>query len=234
MESPDVLERSILPHHTGYLFPGKHKAKEHIGIPSALVLVDAFLDPLCPSCKKAFHELKRVVEHYATRDGDRATPSLQLRVVAYPRSWEGPGGMLLAKAGAVMFLHAGNEAFFDFLELAFENQDKFKADNLMDKTNRQIYFEMIGQELLGQLRERGHTITETEFSKMSEELKPTIQALLGNNIKSGIQLGVTRFPRIFVNGLEHEEITSDFSLDQYTKFFDKILSTGLARPTSRA
>lgn len=225
---------SFPPHFIGYIFPGKHKAKEQINIPSAMVTIEAFLDLTCPYSRKGYETLKSVIHHYNEQDKDRSIPSVQLRLIPAIIPWHGPGTVCLAKAAGLCFLVGGNSLLFDFVDLCYENMDKFTSENIYNKSVREIWEDMIGKDLVNQLREkRGHSMKSEDFMDLWTNHKETVVELFKHNHLYNVQNSIRKTPTVCINGLKYEQIKSEWSIDDYRALLDKMFSEGLAVPHSR-
>jgi len=229
----EIATRSFPANYIGYIFPSKHRAKEQINLPSAMVTIELFLDFTCYRSKHALQILKDVIQHYNEVDMDRAIPSVQLRVVPCILPWLGMGGSMLAKAGAVCFLLGGNTLFFDFIDVAMQSIEQFKETNIYQKSEREVWEEMIAKDMTKLLREqKGHGIQHSDFINMWNNQRNTIISLFKHNQVYSAQRAVHATPTVFINGLHFDSIKSDWKVEEYKALIDKLLLDGIAVPPS--
>jgi len=183
------------------------------GSNDAQVIVEVFLDLLCPFSKKAFLRLKEVVDHYKNQ--------VQVRIINFVQPWH-PQAYYLSIVGASTYFASnksspgsGDAQFLKYFDLAFDRQADFSDEKVAQKTADQLLTESatLAASVTG--------LSQETILQVAKE-DPTI-IFLKIHQKYGRQNGIHVTPTYLINGLNEASISSSWTLEQWTSFLDPIL-----------
>lgn len=161
------------------------------------VIVEAFIDVLCPFSTKAFLTLEELVEKET---------GIQLRVIHLVQPWH-PQSTHLTCNVAQAYFDSGDEAAFKSMRAIMTNQTTYSDEAVSELTTKQL------KDQVGQFT--GHPFKDEDFQRIDRWMK--------NQQKYARQNSVHMTPSVAINGLMESEASSSWTLQQWQDFLKPIL-----------
>jgi len=185
-----------------------------LGSNDAKVIVEVFLDLLCPFSKKAYLRLKEVVDHYKSQ--------VQVRIINFVQPWH-PQAYYLSIVGASAYIASnkaspgsGDGQLFKYFDVAYDHIEDYSDAKVAQKTAEQLLNEAatLAAGVTGLTKE-------TILQVVKED--PTV-IYMKIHQKYARQNGIHVTPTFLINGLNEASISSGWTLEQWNTFLDPILS----------
>ncbi|KAK3129568.1 hypothetical protein QOZ80_6BG0481760 [Eleusine coracana subsp. coracana] len=194
-------QASVPPRYDGFAYGGGAAAAW-----KDTVLVEAFLDPLCPDSRDAWEPLKLAVERYA--------PRVSLIVHPFPLPYH------TYAFHACRALYIANKlntsSTYPLLELFFKNQGKFSnsATSSLSSTTVAVEMSKMAAQAVGN--------SVSEFHSGFSDIKTDLAARV--SFKYGCTRGVAGAPFFFVNGFLQPGGGSPIDYSTWTSILDPLVS----------
>lgn len=191
-----------------------------IGSADAPVRLEAFYDFSCPFSAKSFLMLtKEVLPLYETK----APGKIQFLHYQYPQPWHAPGAYAAEVSLAVEAVDASK--YLAVAQHFFSKQEELVFDCVTyDKTRSQIY-EMLAdaaQAVSGV--DKAAVLEKVKYLGSSPNAGNEMGQMVKWYVKFGRKNGIHVTPTVLVNGIEEGQISSGWTLEQWSEYLDAKLS----------
>jgi len=184
------------------------------GPADAHVVVEMFLDPLCPSCKAAWPTTVQLVQAYGTR--------IHFRIHTFPLPYHTNAFVVSQGLHVVANVTMRNlEAIFQYATQVFQNQEMWYNDATKTMTMPQVV------ESLAAFVDKAGIVTKDKF--MAGMMSTDINQETRISWKYGCSRGVSGTPTFLINGVGTSADAS-WSLDDWKSVIDPILA--MSEPVS--
>lgn len=187
-----------------------------MGKASAPIRLEAFVDFACPFSAKAFLMItKQVLPLYQ----QKAKGKIQFLHYQYPQPWHAPGAYAAEVALAVKAVDPSK--YLATAQLFFEKQEELVFDCVTyDKTRSQIY-ELLANAAAAATGIDGAAVLEkVKYLGTAPNAGNAMGQMLKWYVKFGRKNGIHVTPTVLVNGIEEGQISSGWTLEQWSEYLD--------------
>ncbi|GAB2232492.1 hypothetical protein Drorol1_Dr00011529 [Drosera rotundifolia] len=176
------------------------------------IMIEAFLDPVCPESRDSWPLLKQAIQFYG--------PRVSLIVHTFPLPYH-DNSFVTSRA-----LHIVNElnssATFPLLEEFFKEQEKYYAINTEDKTKRAIVKEVINT-VVRVIGKKYYSKVKSAFDDRGTDLKTRAA------FKNGASRRVSGTPTFFINGCMNKNAIDITDINGWRRILDPLFSSSKKR-----
>ncbi|KAJ4964034.1 hypothetical protein NE237_023973 [Protea cynaroides] len=171
------------------------------------IIIEAFFDPLCPSCRDAWPPLKRALEYYG--------PRLSLIVHTFPLPYHDYAFFISRALHIVNKLNA--PATYPLLELFLNNQWRYTNHHTYNMSRAyvvdhtvEIIAKAVGEDLFSAIK--------SGFNDINSDLATRV------SFKYGCSRGVTGTPHFIVNGFPLPNAGSALDYEGWRSIIDPLIN----------
>lgn len=194
------------------LRPDGHALHPHV---QGEIVLDAFYDFACPDCKKAHPVVSRVLQHYGPKKIKFVLHDFPLPYHTYSFTSHG--------AARVVEKIGGNESFWKYVDLLYDQQYKF---------SNQMTEDMIYSEVLDIFAKFAVQVG-VDYDQFMLNFKNTQLSdyAVRGSWKYGCDNGVSGTPTYYINGVE-SPASSEWTFEDWTKYLDTFFKPGDSCPAN--
>nr|DAD41707.1 TPA_asm: hypothetical protein HUJ06_016030 [Nelumbo nucifera] len=183
----------------GFVYKGR-------GVHDDAILIEAFLDPVCPVSRESWPPLKQAFDHYGHR--------LSLIIHIFPLPYHDSS---FSASRALHIVNRVNASVtYEALETLFQNQEKFYNKEVYKKS-KQSTDHLIAKLVAKVLGNNSLSVIESGFEDKQTELAARF------SFKYGCSRGVIVTPSFFVNGFQLPNAGSAVDFEGWRNIIDPLV-----------